>query len=188
MKPFYFEHKCAKCGYTFLSPRLGDQSYGLFLLRTKLCEVAFLDSFVDGAFDEVSNLFDEQKPKYSWINNDELLVKVFHWVYKITCDSAPSGLEYCLDQLPRCPKCYSYKMVSSKETYPPQLGEEDLPVVTHKHWDSLSLEKKKQAVIQAIEDYYREEYPNYLAHRARIIEEAKKLKPYKKENSSANKT
>jgi len=134
-------------------------------------------------------LFDEQKSKFFWINSENW-VKVFQWIYKIVCDASLSGLTYSISQPPRCPKCHSHKMSWWKETYPPRFGEEDLPVVTHKHWDSLSLEEKRQAVIQAIEDYYREEYPNYLAEEQKSIERLKKIKnkPYYKEPSSDGKS
>ncbi len=188
MKLFNFKHTCKNCDYSFLSLNLPEESYGLFIPITKKGEQAFLNSIEDQVFDELGILFDQQKTKFSWINdfND---VEIFHWIFKISCDPSPLGLVYWLGELPWCPLCGSHEIESWGETNPRRISEKHLPVVTHDRWNQLSLEQKKQAIDKAIQEYYVEEYPNWLARDKEAEEFVKNLKnkPYYKDPNSADK-
>jgi len=187
MRALYFEYGCGHCGKMFLGLGLPEQSYGLFLLVTQGGETAFLNSFDDQVYDEFKALFNEQKPHFFWIN-DQNWVEVFHWIFKINCDPSPLGFDYWSGQLPWCPHCGSHEIKTCKEANPRQISDV-LPVVTHNRWNRLSLEQKKQAVDEAIQEYYVEEYPNWLARDKEAEEFVKNLKdkPYYKDPKLADK-
>ena len=153
MVPIFFNYTCSNCGNKFLSPGLPDQAYGLFLIRTVKNEIAFLDSFEDKVFDELKRLFDQEKVSYIWIDESNW-VKIFHLIFSMTCDLSPLGSVYRIGQSPICPQCHSHDMASWIQTNPPQIGEEDLPVVTHEAWNKLSLEEKKATIEKGIQEYF----------------------------------
>ena len=152
IKPVLFEYDCASCGRSFLSPGLPDQAYGLLLFRTNKGEVALLEAFKDKAFEEFEHLFDQVKKKFSWIDktND---TKIFQSSFNVSADLSPSGNVYDISEEPMCPYCGSRHMASWIQTDPLQVGEKDLPVITHENWNRLSIEEKKALIEKGIQEY-----------------------------------
>ena len=145
MKLHLFWYECKNCKKIFKSPELCGDGYGECLFLDECGNMAYLNSFSDMVFNEVSVIFDKVVLEEKFKNIDYL----FPDVLRMVCDRSPSNKIYSLRK-PLCSICKKSNFSHFGPTNPPEIIEMDIPNATHNTWNKLSIEEKKQCVSEAI--------------------------------------
>jgi hypothetical protein len=145
MKLILTHYVCSKCSNEFDAPELPSGSYGDFLLRSAVGEIAYLNGIEDPTYEEVSRLL-ARDPSAAILGPFEragALQKVYG---KVACDAGPSGAPFHIGANPKCPRCHCQEMASWMEKEPPEFVDLDVPIVTHEQWNLLSEHEKIERV------------------------------------------
>lgn len=152
MRTQLYKYLCGKCNTSFKSPGISGELYGEFLLWSeKNSEVAYLNAVKDPFFEEVEKIFDEVI-KYKSIGSCDC-VDMFQAVFSESCDTAIDGTKFRIDLQPICPNCGSRELSSWGPVKPIEYTTEDIKSVSHKHWATLTYEKKKLLIESAVTAY-----------------------------------
>jgi hypothetical protein len=132
---------CGTCGKVFEAPEFGP-AYGYFLLRSSNNFMAFLDAINDQAFEEVDSLIKTNRHTRRLSEDDRS--DVLHSIYgELACDPDPKGAAFVIGMQPTCPTCGAQEIAAWDFKEPPESVDIEVPPVTHKRWNSLTLEEKK---------------------------------------------
>jgi hypothetical protein len=134
--------KC-KNGHQFDAPFLGDFAYGEFIAFGPGGAAAFVDSFKDPVWDEVTALVDEIRPSNPPIS-DRVDADVLQFAFGMTLDPDPTG-SFRIDVVP-CPVCGANSHHFAE--IEPARWEEVSPA-THDAWMRLSIDEKRRVVAEA---------------------------------------
>jgi len=138
--------RCRSCGYeyqTLSDP--GDGRYRL-LLSSRTGRPALVDTLEDPAFSEVYRFVEEVLPaRLSTAQKSE----IFDQVFGLICDPDCDGSHYDMSGKRRCTRCGS-TLVDFGPTNPPQYSEVIPQLVTHKHWDTLTEQRKQKEILKLV--------------------------------------
>lgn len=141
--------KCSNCGFERTLYFMSDNSYGQRVVSTKngcLCAYAnLLDEQI------IPELFGLSKEVFSCMNivmTESKMKRIVSNIYGVTCDEISDEI---IDNTPywKCNNCSNGKMDEDK-LFGEQLMEIEMPFVTHKKWNSLNMDEKKQVIIKEL--------------------------------------
>ncbi|CAN5273902.1 hypothetical protein BH10PSE19_BH10PSE19_09640 [soil metagenome] len=147
MKLQLYTYKCKNCDNTFEAAELPGEPYGEFLLRSN-DDVTYLMALDSNEFKEFFQIL-ESLPQLKGLDRMEY-AKIMHKIFGVACDLALDGTMYQITNSPRCPHCKSHNMASWMPSNPPALVDEEVKMVTYKHWDKLSYDEKKELINNAL--------------------------------------
>lgn len=153
MKLQLYIYQCDHCKNKFKSPNLIEGCYGEFIMRSENGESVYMNSFDDHVFHELENICDSNLQLKNLNRSEE--AKIFHQIFSITCDLSTQGKEFQIGTHPVCPKCGSNDMDSWHPTNPPEIIEENIPIVKHERWNKLTTNEKKFQVEEKIKKIYK---------------------------------
>ena len=151
MKLQQYIYKCENCDTEFMSPELPGDSYGEFLMRSETGKLAYLSSFEDAVFQEVEDIFKENKLISDM--NKISQAKVFQNIFGVVCDRALDNSEYQTVRNPSCPTCHLNNCLSWQPTNPPVMIDIQVDLATHNYWNQLSKSNKEETLNNAIKLY-----------------------------------
>lgn len=127
-------------------------------MRNKKNKILYLNAFDDSVFSEVGVIFTKIMEDFKKINkfNES---DVFQTIFSVSCDQGTGSDEnsYCIMRKPTCPYCGKENVGCWGSTEPPEYIEQDIKLVTHEHWNTLTEQEKYDAVYQATTDYFLKE-------------------------------
>lgn len=145
-KLMVLECKCTDCGQPFETVALSELVYGPLLLRSASGQhLAMLEPIEDKVFSEVSNLVKSLLPH---VTDRMRSSDCLHDVFGMACDHAPDGSVFVLAG-PICPVCQS-RNVWHRDVHPPQWRVLELPHPTHRQWQTLGAEERRQLIANAL--------------------------------------
>lgn len=146
MKSHFFNYHCTNCNCVFKVPKLANQAYGEFLLRSSDgSDEAYLNAFNDPTYDEVHQILKSNvKTAHKSAN---ALADILRKIYgAVACDPDGAGGAYQLAGSPKCPSCGSQESASWEATEPPEYIDKEVNPVTHSNWNQLASEEKAHKV------------------------------------------
>ena len=146
-----FKLRCRECGTLYEAPLGPPHSYGEFLMySTSTDNLRYLNTFSeDSAFDEVDKLLGNMKSTSG--KTDLELGEILQDVFGVVCDPNVDGSEFSINREPDCPSCGSSESKEYDSIEPPRCVEIDVAPVTHKLWDALSPQEKRQRINDALD-------------------------------------
>lgn len=146
----YFFNKCDKCGAQYKSLQDVDEPW-VFAATIKGEEV-FINPDYDPIWGEVSQLVKEILDEFNLHSRDK--ARAFHNAFMLTLDPSPSGEPYYMWGMTLCRKCGSSEGLHYGPMGPNEPPVEIEPkIATHRQWEKLTQEEKKEKVKGAVFDY-----------------------------------
>lgn len=131
-------------GHTFVAPELPGTYGGDLLARSPAPRSELLiPGFDSPILGEAEALFREQL--VSQLNDAELGM-AFQGMLSVVVDPDVDGARFEVGRLPTCPVCGATEIEWWDQVEPPEFGDIDLPIATHRGWDALSSTEKRSRV------------------------------------------
>ena len=150
MKKLLFNGHCGKCNnhFEFICDDNGPPAGGRILLSRKSLQPAVIYYFEDPVFDEVAGIVDDLLTGQGL--SEHKVATRFDDIFGEICDPAPDSSSYFLGGDIPCPACAN-KVTSYGPTTPLKYCEVEIPKVTHKEWDNLTVAEKRRRVKALLE-------------------------------------
>ena len=140
---------CKEHGHKYPFPNLGEQSYGLFVLRSKNLSFRFLNTFAETQFDEVSSIFKKLFNISGRTNSEQS--SMFQDIYGPSCcDLDEFDNYYNIRWLLKRPYCQNPDAPEHDLALSYDKSSAEIPYVTHEKWDRLTDAEKVARVDQVL--------------------------------------